>query len=689
MEALTATAAGHFRLNYHAAALRLLEGLRAVGSVVPSDRYAFLEAYRDGIQPTLPDAEKPLSARSLERELVLWEATGPRDLPLRALTERMGLGLTQRLMWMAAGMGEEDSRFGALFAFLQGGRSRRPTVEILSRLIARDADGDAWSLIQPLIESGLLTPEEPHAPRAEQPLRVPPILWDVARGHHGLVLPAWARTTSADEAPTIDALVLPTALVDRLAKLPPILESGEAGALVLRGSPGAETERIAAAVARRMERGVLALDGRAITGPSGAAALVGPLAVLLDAIPALTFDLTPGETVELPALRGHQGPLFVLLRREGGLRGPQVERAVTVVVPPPLESEREQLWRAALTDVPVEGLSEIARAFHLPSGYIRQAAELARVDARLEPGGAVRASHVRSACRFLNRQLLDALATRVDTEGGWDDLVVGPSTQAKLHELERRCRHRERLLDHLGPAFGQSTTRGVRGLFAGASGTGKTLAARILASVLGMDLYRVDLAAVVNKYIGETEKNLHRVLSIAEELDVVLLLDEGDALMAGRTEVRSSNDRYANLETNYLLQRLESYDGIVLVTTNVGDNIDQAFRRRMDVMVSFVRPGPLERLHIWQLHLPREHQVSSEQLNSLASRCALTGGQIRNAAQHATLLALDAGGVPVDREHLEEAIKSEYRKAGATWPLEARPDQGEQRVARFVEGFGR
>jgi SpoVK/Ycf46/Vps4 family AAA+-type ATPase len=184
-----------------------------------------------------------------------------------------------------------------------------------------------------------------------------------------------------------------------------------------------------------------------------------------------------------------------------------------------------------------------------------------------------------------------------------------------------------------------------------------------------MDLYRVDLGAVVNKYIGETEKNLHRVLSRAEELDVILLLDEGDALLGNRTEVKSSNDRYANLETNYLLQRLENYQGIVVVTTNAGQNIDSAFQRRMDVVVHFVPPSLQERWAIWQLHLPRDHVVDSLYLEQVATRCAMTGGQIRNAALHATLLAVDDGSRVVTHCHVEQAIQSEYRKAGALCPL--------------------
>src|SRR5262249_42841761 len=218
-------------------------------------------------------------------------------------------------------------------------------------------------------------------------------------------------------------------------------------------------------------------------------------------------------------------------------------------------------------------------------GLMGGAAAIAASHAGLDGRDEVRVADVQEATRALNRQLLDTLADRLDARGGWNDLVASEATRTKLAELDARCRHRERLLDRLGRGFGASANRGVRALFTGASGTGKTMAARILGAVLELDVYRVDLAAVINKYIGETEKNLHRVLSRAEALDVVLLLDEGDALLGSRTEVRTANDRYANLETNYLLQRLETYQGIVVVTTNLGDNIDTAFQRRMDVVV--------------------------------------------------------------------------------------------------------
>src|SRR5229473_1281588 len=187
-------------------------------------------------------------------------------------------------------------------------------------------------------------------------------------------------------------------------------------------------------------------------------------------------------------------------------------------------------------------------------------------------------------------------------------------------------------------------------------------------SALDLLASRVDLSTVVNKYIGETEKNLDRALSCAEELDVMLLFDEGDALLGQRTSVNSSNDRYANLETNFLLQRIEAYQGILLITTNLADQIDSAFQRRIDAVVDFRLPQAQERLAIFAMHLPPGHEVGAALLDDIAYRCALSGGQIRNAVLHASLVAFEERRALEDR-HLEAAVQREYRKAGAVCPL--------------------
>jgi SpoVK/Ycf46/Vps4 family AAA+-type ATPase len=245
--------------------------------------------------------------------------------------------------------------------------------------------------------------------------------------------------------------------------------------------------------------------------------------------------------------------------------------------------------------------------------------------------------------------------------------VLGPGASTELSTLLARCRRREQLAASDG-AWRGTVNRGVRALFKGPSGTGKTLTARHLGAQLNLDVYRLDLAAVVNKYIGETERNLDQVLARAEELDVLLLLDEGDALMTRRTEVGNANDRYANLETNFLLQRLETFDGIVIITTNAGNRIDPAFLRRIDVTIDFALPDADQRLQLWNSHMPAEHNISAAVLDDVARRCALTGGQIHSASLHARLLSLERA-TPVHNDDLLHALSREYRRIGASFPL--------------------
>jgi len=677
---------GHFLLHFYAAVDRLIRFVSQVA--LPDDdnalrhcveRFPFIAGYLAEIRQYLPPTVAGEDGAAWwEGQITDWEAAADGYLPLRALTTDAAVDYSGRLALILTGLMEEDSRFGTVFAFLQEPLTyRRPSLEVVGQILVGHgwAGGpDAWSVCRPLLTAGLVEVLNRDAPRSEWLLRIPSMLWDAIRGEIAEHPAPWCRYHPPESFGPASDLILPDAFRAHLENVPSLVERGMVKAVVVRGTPGSERLQVLGALARGLERGVVEVQPSPTRDRDGGAldeqhwSAIGPFATLAHAFPVATYDLGPGETVDLPRIPGYDGPVGVVLGLEGGLRGELGEQALTLTLPSLGVVERRRRWEVALAEHPCPDLLDIADRFHLPGGYIGQVGTLAVAQAGLDARVAVTIADVREASRSLNRQLLDNLATRLEARGTWDHLVVSPETTAKLQELELRCRYRENLLEHLGPAFGSNANRGVRAMLSGPSGTGKTLAARILAGELGMDVYRVDLSAVVNKYIGETEKNLQRVLSRSEELDVILLLDEGDALLGKRTEIKSSNDRYANLETNYLLQRLEHYQGIVVITTNAAQFIDTAFQRRMDVLVSFLPPGEEERLRIWQLHLPNQHRVDDGYLRMIAARCVLTGGQIRNAALHATLIALGSRAT-VTRRHLDEALLSEYRKAGALYPL--------------------
>jgi SpoVK/Ycf46/Vps4 family AAA+-type ATPase len=225
--------------------------------------------------------------------------------------------------------------------------------------------------------------------------------------------------------------------------------------------------------------------------------------------------------------------------------------------------------------------------------------------------------------------------------------------------LIARCRSREAIWDGLGPAMRAGTTRGVRALFAGESGAGKTFAASYVAGQLGAPLFRCDLAAVMNKYIGESEKNLDALLDHAEAADVILLFDEADALFGRRSDGGETGERYANMLTNYLLTRLENHQGLVILTTNARGRIDPAFWRRLDLAVDFPAPGYDERLALWRAHLG-ERAPEPAVLERLAAYCDLPGGGVRNVVLAAAALA--PAGAPIGLDLLSPALRREYSK---------------------------
>jgi hypothetical protein len=697
--AIPALMRNHLRLWLQAAILRAAGYLRLLGGdELIAERFSFLEIYLREAEAALPEGDGELGER-WRAALRLWENGLPAEAaawPLRRL-QRTGLEETPLLALMLAGLVEMDARFGALYAALHpAGDEHRLTVGLLDDLLA----GAGWSAARCLAERGLLTIHKPEEPRAARPVSVPGPVWDAITGESAF--PLAGPDSHPGEAPTnrhllpdisfyppesLDTLeaihdLMPEALYHRLKRAPQLLEKGLAGGLVVRGMRGAGRLRLCGAAARALNLGVVVVEPRQPQALPELCRLAGPLAVLLGGMPVLRLDLGPGEMVEMPPLPGYQGPVGVILGFEGGVQGGAVDSSITLRIPTATRRIRRAAWGRALGEAQ-PSLEAISDRFYLTLDGIRRAARLARAYAALDDRLDVLPEDVQEACRTLNRQALGAFATPVElgavqpaagaaaqpSPALWDSLVAPLSTRAELNNLLLRCRQRERVLDTLGPGF-RGQNRGVRALFSGPSGTGKTLAACILTAELSLDLYRVDLASVVNKYIGETERNLSQLFARAEELDVVLLLDEGDSLMTGRTEVRSSNDRYANLETNYLLQRMESFEGILIVTTNAARRIDEAFQRRMDVHVDFTPPNAAQRYAIWKLHLAHGHQVGEAFLRQASNACALTGGQIRNAALHAALLAVERGEL-VGEAVLAEAVSREYQKLGAVSPIAA------------------
>ncbi|MCU1693860.1 MAG: ATPase central domain protein, partial [Frankiales bacterium] len=275
----------------------------------------------------------------------------------------------------------------------------------------------------------------------------------------------------------------------------------------------------------------------------------------------------------------------------------------------------------------------------------------------------VTAEHVRAAARAANGSALQRLARRVRPGVGWDDLVLAPAPLVSLREVAVRARHREQVLGdwHMRPGGGRGY--GVAALFAGDSGTGKTMSAEVIAADLGLDLYVVDLATVVDKYVGETEKNLERIFTAAASVNGVLLFDEADAVFGKRSEVKDAHDRYANVESAYLLQRMESFDGLAILATNLRANIDEAFLRRLDVLVDFPLPDAVARLALWDTCLGTAVPRGELDLEFCARSFELAGGAIRSAAVSAAYLAAADRGV-VTTAHLARAVHREYRKLG-------------------------
>ena len=331
--------------------------------------------------------------------------------------------------------------------------------------------------------------------------------------------------------------------------------------------------------------------------------------------------------------------------------------AIRLDVPPPRSADQHSLWRKALGPAAASlngQLDAVVQQFRLSLPAIHATTAEVLAESASAP------QSLWDACRAQARPRLDDLAQRIESAATWDDLVLPELQLQILREIAVHVRQRACVYERWGFAARGGRGLGISALFAGASGTGKTMAAEVLANELRLDLYRIDLSQVVSKYIGETEKNLRRVFDAAEEGGAILLFDEADALFGKRSEVKDSHDRYANIEISYLLQRMEGYRGLAILTTNLKSALDPGFLRRLRFVVEFPFPDVAHRAEIWRRIFPASTPTESLDAGRLA-QLNIPGGNIRNIALHAAFLAADAGE-PVRMSHLLCAARREYAK---------------------------
>ena len=575
------------------------------------------------------------------------------------------------LLVLCAGV-ELDSRLPAICAAAQGDLNRPfPTFGLAMAALP----GAHWSAIRPsapLRRYRLLEPAGGGLTITQAPLRI-----DERILHHLTGL------SQLDEriVPLLEPIRLPpeptpsqSRLAEQVAASWAAGASDEIPAIQLWGGSPSDQRTLAEAACTQVGLSLRAMSGDSLPTESrevaefqelwSREAALAPLCLLLDCGELDRGDRTR-ESAVARLVDSSRFPL-ILCGRE-----PRAVRQRTLIgfeAQPPLAAEQRDLWERQLggAGALLNGeLNRLVAQFQLSPPRIRAAcAEAAGQVATTSASGSgdELGDALWQACRVQARLPLDELAQRVETEAGWEDLVLPQAQLETLREIELNVRHRSRVYEDWGFAAKSRRGLGITVLFSGPSGTGKTLAAEVLANRLRLDLYRIDLSQVVSKYIGETEKNLRRVFDGAQQAGSCLLFDEADALFGRRSEVKDSHDRYANIEVGYLLQRMEAYRGLAILTTNMKESLDPAFLRRLRFVVDFPFPDPPLRAEIWRRVFP----ASTPTLGLDAERLAhldMAGGNIRNIAVQAAFLAAE-DDTPVGMRHLLRAARGEGAKIG-------------------------
>jgi hypothetical protein len=601
------------------------------------------------------------------RQVILQETQTPplsppsslHSFPLDQICTQFHLSNFERNILLACAALELDSNFAALCGEAQGDRQRGLTLHLLLTALPQAQ----WSAFTPdaplrywrLIELGTGTT------LMQSPLRI-----DERILHYLLAEPATDERFQGILHPVTAQMPLVPSQQEVVQQVVRLWRKEESTAIQIYGS--SEKQPVAAAAAAQMDRTLYRLPIRSLpTSPGDLSQLIrlwqremrlNPAILLLD---CEVGSHDPPQQNAIAQLLDELAAPLILTTSERRLTG----KLISLELRPPTAAEQHYLWQTTLSDMDQDlnlngqvdsQIERLVHQFTLDPSAIRSVCLEAAAQSPTP-------EHLWSLCRIQTRPQMDDLAQRIEATAGWQDLVLPEAQLQILRAVTAQVRQRIQVYQQWG--FGDSKRGlGISALFAGASGTGKTMAAEVLAQELRLDLYRIDLSAMVSKYIGETEKNLRRVFDAAESGSVVLLFDEADALFGKRSEVKDSHDRYANMEVSYLLQRVEAYQGLAILTTNLKDAIDTAFLRRLRFVIKFPFPDAAQREEIWRRVFPANTPLAEIDVAKLA-RLNVAGGNIRNIAVNAAFLAADQGE-KVGMRHLLEAAKAEYAKLERT-----------------------
>ena len=655
---------------------RILAGLHGV-TLTRDGRIVNLEAeiasLAASIQARIPLKESPLRLQRLS-----------------TLFDLKPLALEVLLLLLAP---EVDNRFGRLYAYLQDDVARRWLSPGLAlRLLPGTAPDDPvgralFGPESPLIASRLIyvggVGEGLSAPLLDRPLKLDDRVTEYLLEHDALD-PQLAGIASLDVTNhTLDALPIDPVLRTRLSHLMALWQTPSAPAAYFWGPEGSAKTAAAGALANALNRPLVTVDAAALAArppdqlPAGIQAAVREGRLREALLHIRHFDVLSalGQAEAIRSL----GPRVVLSARTPWDHNNLGDVPVIVHFPVLGYALRERLWRGHLDGRSADDPrlpADLAGRFRLTPGQIGRAVHTAQHRAWLRDGPRARPNRddLFEGSRRQSNPALSRLAVKVASPYGWHDLVVPDAQRAQLRAIESQVRHAHTVYSQWGFEAKLALGKGLNALFSGPSGTGKTMAAGILAKSLGLDIYKIDLSGVVSKYIGETEKNLSRIFEEAGTANVVLFFDEADALFGKRSEVKDAHDRYANIEISYLLQKMEEYAGVSILATNLSQNLDEAFTRRMQFVIDFPLPNAEERERIWRGMFPAAAPRTDDiNFPFLATHFDLAGGHIKNCVLAAAFIAAEDGG-GISMAHLVQGVAREMNKLGR--PLQ-RADFGE------------